>query len=83
MDLKWGLDKPERQLHLGGSRESSLANLHAIFFRFSFDSAFFPARGDECLHSASLQVGTKLAITTSVLQQGRVTGLLETRIVNE
>ncbi|GAA5860387.1 hypothetical protein JCM3774_000402 [Rhodotorula dairenensis] len=28
-------------------------------------------------------VGTKLAITTSVLQQGRVTGLLETRIVNE
>ncbi|GAA5978979.1 hypothetical protein JCM10908_002756 [Rhodotorula pacifica] len=28
-------------------------------------------------------VGTKLAITTSVLQQGRVTGLLETRITNE
>ncbi|BGP53243.1 hypothetical protein JCM8202v2_000802 [Rhodotorula sphaerocarpa] len=33
--------------------------------------------------SRHVQAGTQLAITTSVLQQGRVTGLLETRITDE
>jgi hypothetical protein len=30
MDLEWGVDKPQRQLHLGGSGESLLRGLHAF-----------------------------------------------------
>ena len=60
------------------------ADLHAMFrFRFSSEPMRLRRLSECCSHLMSLQVGTKLAITTSVLQQGRVTGLLETRIVNE
>lgn len=83
MDLEWGVDKPQRQLHLGGSGKSLLGGLACLVPVPLFEPACEAVRHKRGSHLISLQVGTKLAITTSVLQQGRVTGLLETRIVNE